>query len=155
MNVSATHDLAGRRFGRLFVTSKAGSQSLPASVKTRRRSYWHVTCDCGKRRTVLASSLVAGLTTSCGCLRADMLKERFRKQRAAKAKREGNAKRKHFAKRRPDGTPIPNAEQAIAAALGIPSRPPIDRTPKRWSGARPAAADLAAVLGLAARPRAR
>jgi hypothetical protein len=52
-------DLTGRRFGRLFVLSRANSQ---------RGVYWRCRCDCEKQTTVQGANLCSGATRSCGCL---------------------------------------------------------------------------------------
>lgn len=51
-------DLAGERFGRLLVLSRAESKG--------RRVMWLCQCDCGKRTTVQANHLRDGSTSSCG-----------------------------------------------------------------------------------------
>lgn len=63
-------DLTGQRFGRLVVlrldrerTDKTGN------------TYWICQCDCGKIKSICASSLVGGLTKSCGCIRRELLIE--------------------------------------------------------------------------------
>lgn len=48
-------DMAGQRFGRLLI------------IKGLARKKWECLCDCGNKTEVLRSSLVLGLTTSCGC----------------------------------------------------------------------------------------
>jgi len=53
-------DLAGRKFGKLFVIDIFG--------KNKRGYYWKCICDCGKKAVVRGTSLSNGLTKSCGCL---------------------------------------------------------------------------------------
>lgn len=56
--------LAGRRFGRLVVLSRAENSK---TQKTR----WLCLCDCGKEKVIGASELKRGgraATQSCGCL---------------------------------------------------------------------------------------
>lgn len=62
-------DHTGRRFRRLTVVHYAGK-------KYGSYGAWFCRCDCGKEVTVLATSLVHGLTKSCGCLDRDALVER-------------------------------------------------------------------------------
>jgi hypothetical protein len=52
-------DLAGRRFGRLFVVG----------IAERRRGfiYWLCRCDCGGQTSVRTGGLTRGKTVSCGC----------------------------------------------------------------------------------------
>lgn len=57
-------NLEGKRFGRLIAVS---SESIYR--KDRWLTYWKCQCDCGKIKTIVASSLTSGLTQSCGCLR--------------------------------------------------------------------------------------
>lgn len=53
-------DHTGKRYGRLTVLRQKGTTRYGV---TR----WRVRCDCGAEKDVLINSLVAGLTTSCGC----------------------------------------------------------------------------------------
>jgi hypothetical protein len=53
----------GQRFGRLTVVGYDRYQG--------ERSFWHMVCDCGNKRSVGAPSLVSGATKSCGCLRIE------------------------------------------------------------------------------------
>lgn len=55
-------NLEGQRFGRLV----AGVVDVLHGARA-----WVCDCDCGQRKTVLAGSLVAGKTRSCGCLVRD------------------------------------------------------------------------------------
>lgn len=57
-------NLLGKRFGRWVVASRAPSD--------RGRAGWVCVCDCGTSRAVKASSLVAGLSKSCGCLHREI-----------------------------------------------------------------------------------
>ena len=57
-------NLAGRRFGRLVVVSRAENDSRGAAR-------WHVKCDCGEERIVLGTSLRSGVTASCGCYKRE------------------------------------------------------------------------------------
>jgi len=58
-------DLTGQRFGRLKVVKRAD--------RTKSRDYrWLCKCDCGHETLVLTTSLTAGATRSCGCLRKEV-----------------------------------------------------------------------------------
>ena len=61
-------DLTGRRFGRLVVGSFAD--------QVGRASRWFCHCDCGEVLLVRGASLKNGATSSCGCLRSEMLANR-------------------------------------------------------------------------------
>lgn len=56
-------DLTGQIFGRLLVVG--------FNSRDGKRYYWDCTCDCGKPKKVEGSSLKAGHTQSCGCLRKE------------------------------------------------------------------------------------
>ena len=62
--MSKVNDLTGKRFGRLVVIERSGSNS-------RRRATWLCRCDCGKNIVVSGSDLPR--RTSCGCARSDFL----------------------------------------------------------------------------------
>lgn len=57
-------DVAGKRFGRLAVLSRAPRLNT-ADAR------WHCRCDCGNESVAYAMSLKAGLTRSCGCLKRE------------------------------------------------------------------------------------
>ncbi len=57
-------DLAGQRFGRLFVIERAGRDS-------HSNDQWLTRCDCGQTRIVLGRNLRCAQTRSCGCLRLE------------------------------------------------------------------------------------
>lgn len=63
------HKLAGKRFMRLRVIARAGSNKHGFSI-------WKCICDCGNERVVAAGALLRGDTKSCGCLRSDRSRER-------------------------------------------------------------------------------
>ena len=54
-------DITGKRFGRLTVISRSGSNK-------RGNAKWLCKCDCGNHTTVLGNKLRSGHTQSCGCL---------------------------------------------------------------------------------------
>lgn len=66
-------DLTGMRFGRLTVVAR------------HRGKYWRCSCDCGAERIVPSDCLKGGHTSSCGCLRSEMV--------AAKNSKHGGCKR--------------------------------------------------------------
>lgn len=58
--IERTKDLKGIRFGRLIPICRG---PLDRHGKTR----WNCKCKCGKKKLIHSSSLIAGLTISCGC----------------------------------------------------------------------------------------
>lgn len=64
-------DLTGKRYGRLEVLEY--SHTEPKS----RKSYWVCRCDCGTIKTVCASNLRSGNTSSCGCGEQENLERRM------------------------------------------------------------------------------
>jgi len=60
-------DLAGIRFGRLLVQSRAEGEYG--------KTLWKCLCDCGSTKNILGASLTSGKTQSCGCLRKEVLSE--------------------------------------------------------------------------------
>ncbi|WP_294662502.1 hypothetical protein [uncultured Ruminococcus sp.] len=59
-------NLTGKRFGRWTVLNKVG--------RINNALYWHCVCDCGKEKDVRGDHLRSGKTTSCGCLRTELIK---------------------------------------------------------------------------------
>lgn len=59
--------LKGKRFGRLVVIDD-GKSVQSGKTRLRKRVYWRCQCDCGSIAVVCTDPLVAGATTSCGCL---------------------------------------------------------------------------------------
>lgn len=57
-------DLTGNRFGRLTVLSYVGNYR------------WNCSCDCGATKTVAGGNLRSGSSKSCGCIAAEVLRER-------------------------------------------------------------------------------
>lgn len=58
-------DLVGRRFGRLLVVSRHGTDE-------NRSATWLCKCDCGETVVKRTSSLNAGYARSCGCLHNEL-----------------------------------------------------------------------------------
>ena len=69
-------DLTGNRYSRLVVI---GLDYWQKQADGRHLSKWLCQCDCGKEASVVGGSLRAGLTTSCGCYKAERTAERSRK----------------------------------------------------------------------------
>jgi hypothetical protein len=57
-------DLSGKKFGRLLVQKRAGSQGGNAT--------WECLCDCGNITIVKSNNLIAGTSRSCGCLEKEL-----------------------------------------------------------------------------------
>lgn len=68
MSTGAYQDLTGKRFGKLTVIGRIGSDK-------RRQALWRMQCDCGATTLVPTVSLKRGNTKSCGCLRIETSKE--------------------------------------------------------------------------------
>lgn len=60
-----TVNLTGQKFGNLTVLSFAGVRVRPSG---QRHTQWECACVCGKRYTVLSSSLLHAKIKSCGCV---------------------------------------------------------------------------------------
>lgn len=73
------YDLTGKRFGRLTVLARAGSDS-------GKNATWFCRCDCGNEVVVVGSNMRCGDTRSCGCLRREM------QSRAASTHRESKTR---------------------------------------------------------------
>jgi hypothetical protein len=63
-------DLTGNVYGKLTVSS------LDTTKPTDRGAYWLCDCSCGNQTIVKSSSLLQGLTKSCGCFRKQSSKDR-------------------------------------------------------------------------------
>lgn len=63
-------DLTGQKFGRLVAIRSAKREGC---VKT----YWECNCDCGNTKVIMTSSLVAGLSNSCGCLFNELIRNNY------------------------------------------------------------------------------
>jgi hypothetical protein len=60
------YDIGGERFGRLVAKKFYGMDSFS-------KQRWLCQCDCGKEHICNASSLLKGLTKSCGCYKREVL----------------------------------------------------------------------------------
>lgn len=67
-------DITGRRFGRLVAVSQLDEWTI--SKEPRR--LWLVRCDCGVETKRTAKLMLRGDTTSCGCLKNEMVGNRSR-----------------------------------------------------------------------------
>lgn len=68
--MSVKIDLTGKKFTRLTVIKEIGRSK-------RRDILWLCRCDCGKEKILPTRKLKSGEIRSCGCLRNDMVKDRF------------------------------------------------------------------------------
>lgn len=59
------NDLTGKRFGRLTVLYKVGSDSCGHLI-------WKCRCDCGNDKDISATNLIQGYTRSCGCIHSEV-----------------------------------------------------------------------------------
>lgn len=66
--MSRIKDLTGERYGRLVVKKYVGNSS-------DRHALWLCECDCGGKAIAASNSLKKGGVVSCGCARAEHLKE--------------------------------------------------------------------------------
>lgn len=69
------HDLTGRQFGKLAVIEEHGFTRV-GQLRSRQIT-WRCKCTCGGETIVTTSSLIGGNTTSCGCHKVDMLRDRL------------------------------------------------------------------------------
>lgn len=77
--MSKVLNLTGQRFGRLVVVERSANSK---SGKAR----WLCKCDCGNDTVVFSTSLVRGLTHSCGCLNREITSERFSTHRLSESR---------------------------------------------------------------------
>lgn len=64
-------DLTGKRFGMLT----AEYPQRYTSPSGRKFVYWHCRCDCGNETDVVSTSLLNGVTKSCGCMQNEWNKQ--------------------------------------------------------------------------------
>lgn len=69
-------DLTGKKFGKLTVIKRVGSDKYKNAI-------WLCRCDCGKETVKITSRLKSGYTKSCGCLTVQKLLERNTKHNQA------------------------------------------------------------------------
>lgn len=70
-------DISGRTFGRITVLEFSGRDP-------RRNLYWKCQCQCGKTLIMGGNNLTSGASTSCGCLKSELLFKRNLQHGAAK-----------------------------------------------------------------------
>lgn len=75
------NDITGRRFGRLLVLRRNGSDSSG-------RATWDCLCDCGTQKTLRGGHLLMGKTLSCGCIMKDRKPRKYPKSVTAKNPKE-------------------------------------------------------------------
>lgn len=63
--MSAGRDLTGQKFGRLTAKRVAG--------RDHRQYRWLCVCDCGEERLIRGTSLTTGNTSSCGCMKRELM----------------------------------------------------------------------------------
>lgn len=68
-NNNKRKDISGKRFGRLIALNHVKKQDKNGHIK----SHWECRCDCGSVKIISLSSLIRGLTKSCGCLHHDVV----------------------------------------------------------------------------------
>jgi len=62
-------DLKGKKFGRWTVIKKA------EKVDRFRKIYWLCRCECGSEKEIAGTSLMQGISKSCGCFRREFSRE--------------------------------------------------------------------------------
>ncbi len=70
-------DLTGRVFVQLTVLQRA-----PTPSWAPKKTWWQCRCTCGNTIAVRGANLVSGNTKSCGCRRADVIRQRLTKHGA-------------------------------------------------------------------------
>jgi hypothetical protein len=72
-------DLTGLVFGRWTVVERSGTRTWESGAKSTRKrpsrdAQWRVRCSCGTEKLIAARHLSSGCSTSCGCLKIEILK---------------------------------------------------------------------------------
>lgn len=70
--IRETEDLVGQKYGRLTVVERAPNHVAKSGVES---IAWKCVCECGNETVVNSRDLKTGNTKSCGCLKADWIKE--------------------------------------------------------------------------------
>ncbi len=122
-------DLRGWTFGRLGVVAFHAPGSHGVSPT------WLCACVCGAEHVVSRTSLVGGLTRSCGCLRREKSRERYI----------ANMRRAH--QRRSARVAAGAQDDAFRAPEG-PVSPHANKPAPTWHGVQPALRSLADCLGM-------
>jgi len=63
-------ELQGKRFGKLLVLERAGSNKQSLAT-------WKCRCDCGKEKVIKSGSLRSGDSKSCGCLHTEVRRKKM------------------------------------------------------------------------------
>jgi hypothetical protein len=129
-------DLTGQRFGRLTVTERGPS---------RHGAQWVCKCDCGGSHLVMAKRLQEGSVRSCGCLKAQLNRERMEDPK--KLKKLSASMKEHWK------ITAANRKSARHKKLAVVFTNPSnlshgDREGRPKTFSEQAALDLAAALGL-------
>lgn len=66
-------DITGKKFGRLLAVERV--ENIPAKNAPSRPA-WRCVCDCGNEKVLPKSSLVYGVSTSCGCYRKEVARKK-------------------------------------------------------------------------------
>lgn len=75
-------ELIGKKFGKLTVQTLLGYVSKPYGKKTIHEPVYSLLCDCGNTTTLKRVDFKYGNTKSCGCLRNEIVYERFANNRS-------------------------------------------------------------------------
>lgn len=70
-------DLTGETFSRWLVLGRAQDLVYANGVTVRQ---WRCRCQCGTIKVLLVNPLVSGKSRSCGCLKADLLRDRAKRE---------------------------------------------------------------------------
>lgn len=74
---SRRRDITGQRFGRL-VAIKSEARRGKRNGREGAFTWWLCQCDCGREKWIILSSIVAGHSKSCGCLKREKGRKRPR-----------------------------------------------------------------------------
>lgn len=69
--MTALKDIKGKRFGKLIVLERAENRIRESG---RQDVVWVCKCDCGNSKNIRSTSLLQGLTKSCGCIAIEKVK---------------------------------------------------------------------------------
>ena len=69
--MTALKDIKGQRFGKLIVLERAENRIRKSG---RQDVVWESKCDCGNSKNIRSTSLLQGLTKSCGCIAIEKVK---------------------------------------------------------------------------------
>lgn len=66
-------NIEGMRFGKLVVLRRANNIVYSSKIE---KTAWVCQCDCGRQKIIARSSLISGLTSSCGCIKHEHMTEK-------------------------------------------------------------------------------